>query len=47
MKEIVEEVKFKNECGILINNFSLWQKNDVESYELIPKEKSYTDNNLS
>ena len=41
VKEDVEEVKSGNECGILISNFSQWQKKDeVESYELIPKEKT-------
>jgi translation initiation factor IF-2 len=41
VKEDVEEVKSGNECGILISNFSQWQKKDeVESYELTPKEKT-------
>jgi translation initiation factor IF-2 len=41
VKEDVEEVRSGSECGILIFNFSQWQnKDEVESYELIPKEKT-------
>lgn len=41
VKEDVPEVKSGNECGILISDFSQWERKDeVESYELIPKEKT-------
>jgi translation initiation factor IF-2 len=41
VKEDVQEVKSVNECGILISNFSQWERKDeIESYELIPKEKT-------
>nr|UEQ12099.1 translation initiation factor 2 [Batrachospermum sp.] len=41
VKEDVQEVKSGNECGILISNFIQWERKDeIESYELIPKEKA-------
>nr|QHO64169.1 translation initiation factor 2 [Lympha mucosa] len=40
VKEDVQEVKSGNECGILISNFDQWEtKDEIESYELVPKEK--------
>jgi translation initiation factor IF-2 len=41
LKEDVIEVKSGNDCGILIDTFAEWQKNDkIEAYELIPAAKT-------
>lgn len=40
VKSEVSEVIYGNECGVLSENFSLWQKKDIiEAYELIPKSR--------
>nr|YP_009313508.1 Translation initiation factor 2 [Galaxaura rugosa]SCW21762.1 Translation initiation factor 2 [Galaxaura rugosa] len=41
IKENVEEVNVNNECGVLCNDFNLWEKEDIiEAYELVPMEKT-------
>nr|SCW22987.1 Translation initiation factor 2 [Nemalion sp. H.1444] len=41
VKEDVDEVSMKNECGVMLANFDRWQRKDlVEAYDLIAQDKT-------